>query len=226
MFTRLMTRQSAMFLALGLSFSAAAFAQTHVLKQTTHAQLSYAESESGPAKEDIQESKTEKGKRADDVDDAGKSEATGQSDKTNKGTAQASASQEPPRRAKPAPLDGVFPSTEYLGPTPLIGVPDADPVYPLTKALWSLSPTLKKTRIKVYGWINPGTSMPSALSHGTTDLRRGSSCLRWMRSSGSKDIELAPQCDNPKGLPLAFPSNCDPGAENHITVWPSFFRQS
>jgi len=161
MFTRLM-RRSAMFLALGLLFGAAAFAQTPVLKQTTHAHLSYAESESGPAKEDIQESKTEKGKRADGVDDAGKSEATGQSDKTNKGTAPASAGQEPPRRAKPAPLDGIFPSTEYIGPTPLIGAPDTDPVYPLTKALWSLSPTLKKARIKIYGWVNPGISISTS----------------------------------------------------------------
>ena len=43
--------------------------------------------------------------------------------------------QEPQRRALPAPLDGVFPGSDYLGPTPLIGVPDTDPVYPLTKAL-------------------------------------------------------------------------------------------
>jgi len=70
--------------------------------------------------------------RADDVDNVGKSQKTGQSDKTNKGTAQASAGQNPPRRANPAPLDGVFPSTEYIGPSPLIGVPDTDTVYPLT----------------------------------------------------------------------------------------------
>src|SRR5215475_3140177 len=35
--------------------------------------------------------------------------------------------------------------------------------------------------------------MPSAPGHGTTDVRTISSCLRWMRSSGSNDIELAPQ---------------------------------
>src|SRR5215475_2612904 len=35
--------------------------------------------------------------------------------------------------------------------------------------------------------------MPSTPGHGTTDLRTDSSCLRWMRSSGSNDIELAPQ---------------------------------
>ncbi len=62
--------------------------------------------------------------------------------------------QEPQRRAKPAPLDGVFPGAEYIGP--VIGAPDTDPVYPLTKALWDASPVLKKAKIKVYGWFNPG----------------------------------------------------------------------
>jgi hypothetical protein len=65
-------------------------------------------------------------------------------------------SDEPRRRALPAPLDGVFPSSEYLGPTPLIGVPDTDPIYPLTRALWSAFPALKRARIKVYGWANAG----------------------------------------------------------------------
>jgi hypothetical protein len=65
-------------------------------------------------------------------------------------------SDEPRRRAFPAPLDGVFPSSEYLGPTPLIGVPDTDPIYPLTKAFWSAFPALKRARIKVYGWANAG----------------------------------------------------------------------
>ena len=60
------------------------------------------------------------------------------------------------RRALPAPLDGIFPSQEYLGPTPLLGVPDTDPVWPLTKALWEAYPAFKKSRIKVYGWLNPG----------------------------------------------------------------------
>jgi len=69
---------------------------------------------------------------------------------------------EPKRRALPAPLDGIFPGTDYLGPTPLIGVPDTDPVYPLTKALWSVAPALKNARIKVYGWINPGISVSTS----------------------------------------------------------------
>ena len=81
-----------------------------------------------------------------------------------KGTAEnepaAATSQEPPRRAKPTPLDSVFPSSEYLGPT--IGVPDTDPVWPLTKALWDTSPTLKKAKIKVYGWANPGVSLSTS----------------------------------------------------------------
>ena len=68
---------------------------------------------------------------------------------------QANAAQ-PPRRALRAPLDGIFPGSEYLGPTPLIGVPDTDPVWPLIKALWEAYPAFKKTRIKVYGWINAG----------------------------------------------------------------------
>jgi hypothetical protein len=65
-------------------------------------------------------------------------------------------SQEPPRRALPAPLDGIFPSSEYFGPTPPVGVPDTDPVYPLEKALYSVFPSLQRAKIKIYGWANPG----------------------------------------------------------------------
>src|SRR5690348_16731403 len=67
-----------------------------------------------------------------------------------------SAAQEPKRRALPAPLDPLFPGSEYLGPTPLIGVPDTDPEYSLEKALWSAFPALEAQRIKVYGWVNAG----------------------------------------------------------------------
>jgi hypothetical protein len=105
--------------------------------------------------------KVDKTYRVDDLDNA-QNKKTGQSDKTNKGTAPASAGQGPPRRANPAPLDGIFPSSEYIGPSPLIGVPDTDPVYPLTEALWRLSPTLKESRIKVYGWVNPGISLSTS----------------------------------------------------------------
>jgi hypothetical protein len=33
------------------------------------------------------------------------------------------------RRALPAPLDGIFPGSDYLGPTSLISVLDTDPRY-------------------------------------------------------------------------------------------------
>src|SRR5262249_11922708 len=70
----------------------------------------------GPAKENATtgEKKKHGTDRAEDIDNAGKSEKTGQSDKTNKGTAPASAGQKPSRRANPAPLDGVFPGSEYI----------------------------------------------------------------------------------------------------------------
>src|SRR5262245_6375379 len=105
--------------------------------------------------------KVDKTGRVDDLNNA-QSKKTGQSDKTNKGTAPASAGQGPSRRANPAPLDGVFPGSEYIGPSPLIGVPDTDPVYPMTEALWRLSPALKESRIKIYGWVNPGISVSTS----------------------------------------------------------------
>jgi len=71
-------------------------------------------------------------------------------------------SDEPRRHALPAPLDGIFPSSEYLGPTPLIGVPDTDPIYPLTRALWSTFPALKRAKIKVYGWVNAGINVSTS----------------------------------------------------------------
>ena len=72
----------------------------------------------------------------------------------------ASEESEPPRRAQPAPFDGVFPGTEYLGP--VIGVTDTDTTWPLTKALWDASPGLKKAKIKVYGWLNPGFNLSTS----------------------------------------------------------------
>jgi Putative beta-barrel porin-2, OmpL-like. bbp2 len=71
-------------------------------------------------------------------------------------------SQEPQRRAFPSALDGIFPGSDYLGPTPLMGVPDTDPVYPLTKAVWAIAPALKEARIKVYGWVNGGISVSTS----------------------------------------------------------------
>ena len=81
---------------------------------------------------------------------AGAAFATGQQ------AADEPSSQGQERRALPAALDPLFPGSEYLGPTPLIGVPDTDPAYPLEKALWSAFPALKASRIKVYGWANVG----------------------------------------------------------------------
>ena len=64
--------------------------------------------------------------------------------------------EEPSRRAKPAPYDSIFPSTEYLGPT--IGVPNTDPIYPLTTLLWKDIPALKANDIRIYGWVNPSVN--------------------------------------------------------------------
>jgi Putative beta-barrel porin-2, OmpL-like. bbp2 len=85
--------------------------------------------------------------------DATKTDPERQSDSD---ASERSAPEEPKRRALPAPLDPLFPGSEYLGLTPLIGVPDTDPEYPLEKALWSVFPALKAKRIKVYGWVNAG----------------------------------------------------------------------
>lgn len=68
--------------------------------------------------------------------------------------------QEPKRRAMPAPFDAIFPSSDYLGPT--IGVPNTDPIYPLTKNLWQAYPKLKAKDIRVYGWINPSVNFSTS----------------------------------------------------------------
>ncbi len=62
------------------------------------------------------------------------------------------------RRGLPAPLDPVFPSTEYIGIASQlqIGIPDQDPMFPLEKAIYKACPFLAKNRIKFYGWVNPG----------------------------------------------------------------------
>ncbi len=65
------------------------------------------------------------------------------------------------RRGLPAALDPVFPSQEWVG-QPLIGVPDTDMVYPLEKAIYKECPALKKARIKIYGWGNPGVDHSSS----------------------------------------------------------------
>jgi hypothetical protein len=64
----------------------------------------------------------------------------------------------------PAPLDPVFPSTEYIGVAgqAQIGVPDLNPVFPLEKAIYQACPLLKKLRIEIYGWTNPGGDRSSS----------------------------------------------------------------
>jgi hypothetical protein len=70
----------------------------------------------------------------------------------------------PDDRGLPAPLDPIFPSTEYIGICSQlpIGVPDGDPEYPLERAIWKACPLLKKYRIKVYGWANPGVEFSTS----------------------------------------------------------------
>lgn len=67
---------------------------------------------------------------------------------------------EPDRRALPAPFDSIFPSSEFLGPT--IGVPNTDPIFPLTKKLWSSIPQLEQNDIRIYGWVNPSVNASSS----------------------------------------------------------------
>jgi Putative beta-barrel porin-2, OmpL-like. bbp2 len=59
------------------------------------------------------------------------------------------------RRGLEAPLDAVFPGTEWVG-QPVIGAPDTDPVWALEAQIYKYCPALKKARIKIYGWGNPG----------------------------------------------------------------------
>jgi hypothetical protein len=75
------------------------------------------------------------------------------------------------RRGLPAPLDPVFPSTEYVGIASQIqiGVPDQDPIFPLEKAIYKVCPFLAKNRIKIYGWANPGVDY-STSRHSNTPL--------------------------------------------------------
>ena len=60
------------------------------------------------------------------------------------------------RTARTVPLDGILPGSDF------IGVPNTDPVYRLTKALWTIAPVVNDARIKVYGWVNPGISVSTS----------------------------------------------------------------
>jgi hypothetical protein len=64
-----------------------------------------------------------------------------------------------PRRAPPPALDPVFPSSEFLGSNAQapMGVNDSNYAqYPLEQLLWAKFPVLRKNRIRIYGWLNPG----------------------------------------------------------------------
>lgn len=63
----------------------------------------------------------------------------------------------PTRRALPAPLDPIFPSADFLGPT--IGVPNDTTVFPLQKALF---PKSNGNGTRVYGWLDPGLLLASS----------------------------------------------------------------
>ncbi len=82
-----------------------------------------------------------------------------------------SSSDEPKRRALPAPFASPpFPSAEYQG-YPLIGVPPSDTVYPLMKALYKTSwgQALKERRINIYGWLNGSGNLSSCRDSNTPD---------------------------------------------------------
>ncbi len=62
------------------------------------------------------------------------------------------------RRGYPAPFDPIFPMTEWIGADHMypIGVPDSGATYPFEKMMWKKFPLLAKSRIRMYGWANPG----------------------------------------------------------------------
>ncbi len=65
------------------------------------------------------------------------------------------------RRCLPSPLDPVFPGTEWVG-QPVIGLPDTNPVFKLEAQIYKACPVLKKKRIQIYGWANPGGGYSSS----------------------------------------------------------------
>jgi hypothetical protein len=71
----------------------------------------------------------------------------------------------PVRRALPPPLlSPPFPSADYQGSPPLIGVPVGPPAYPLMQALqgsW-YGAVLNDNRINVYGWLGTGGNASSS----------------------------------------------------------------
>jgi hypothetical protein len=71
----------------------------------------------------------------------------------------------PPRRGLPAPLNSPpFPSADYFGSPPLIGIPAGAPSYPLMRALQGTwyGNALNNSRINVYGWLDGGGNLSSS----------------------------------------------------------------
>jgi hypothetical protein len=87
------------------------------------------------------------------------------------------------------------------------GVPDTDPIWPLTKALWDAFPALKKARIKVYGWLNlggdarhlQGLEYTGVLSDCSQQTRNGSG-----RAPGSARPGLRPNGPHRLGLLIHY----------------------
>lgn len=72
-----------------------------------------------------------------------------------------SQSSQPPLESPP------FPSSDWLGPFPEVGVADSTPDYPLQQAIFGNS--LKDSRIKVYGWINPSINISTSQQSNVPD---------------------------------------------------------
>ena len=64
---------------------------------------------------------------------------------------------EPTRRALPSPLDPIFPSSDFPGPT--IGVPNDTTVYPLQQLI---APKSNGEGVRVYGWFDPGVLLSTS----------------------------------------------------------------
>jgi hypothetical protein len=82
-----------------------------------------------------------------------------------------SESNEPPRRALPAPFTSPpFPSAEYQG-SPLVGVPSSETTYLLMKAIYNTQcgDAIKDTRIQAYGWINASANLSNCKHSNSPD---------------------------------------------------------
>src|SRR5579871_311073 len=107
---------------------------------------------------------------------------------------------EPQRRALPAPLlSPPFPSADYQGSPPIIGIPVGPPAFPLMQALqgsW-YGTLLNDNRINVYGWIDVGGNASNSrnsnvpLSYNVTpnSVQLDQAILRFERVPDSVQID-------------------------------------